>query len=309
MPYKKYEKLEALDMKNDQAKNQQSTPKYRDTVFRTLYRDEELALELCNAITGSNYVAGTPVGVYDLEGTLAQRYNDVAIAVDDKLLLMIEHQSTINENMPLRLLQYCVDVLFARFVENEQLYPKKIHKIPTPTFFVLYNGESPLKKTTLRLSDAFETNAPENGMELIVHVVDINYSSESIVLQKSDSLRGYAILVEQIRKFMREGYTRDTAIRKAIDYCIKNDILKSFLKENYERVIEMFNRDHDQEAEYRAIRKEEREAGIAEGIQQGIEQGLIEVAQKMIQHNDHIDEIIKLTGLSTEIIQKLQAGD
>ena len=30
----------------------------------------------------------------------------------------------------------------------------------------------------------------------------------------------------------------------------------------------MFNRGHDQEAEYRAISKEEREAGLAEGIQQ-----------------------------------------
>ena len=33
-------------------------------------------------------------------------YNDVAMLVDGKIVVMIEHQSTINENMPFRFLEY-----------------------------------------------------------------------------------------------------------------------------------------------------------------------------------------------------------
>jgi len=32
--------------------------------------------------------------------------NDVSFTVGDRLIVLIEHQSTINENMPLRLLMY-----------------------------------------------------------------------------------------------------------------------------------------------------------------------------------------------------------
>jgi hypothetical protein len=32
--------------------------------------------------------------------------NDIAMLVDNRLVVLVEHQSTINENMPLRLLEY-----------------------------------------------------------------------------------------------------------------------------------------------------------------------------------------------------------
>ena len=75
----------------------------------------------------------------------------------------------------------------------------------------------------------------------------------------------------------------------------------------------MFNRNHDQEAEYRAIRKEEREAGIAEGFQRGIEQGIAEgieqkaldVVQKMLTMGISIEDIAKTTDLSIEDVQVL----
>ena len=63
----------------------------------------------------------------------------------------------------------------------------------------------------------------------------------------------------------------------------------------------MFNRDHDQEAEYRAIRKEEREAGIAEGI----EQKALDVVQKMLTMGISIEDIAKTTDLSIEDVQVL----
>jgi hypothetical protein len=42
-----------------------------------------------------------------LEGVLFKaRMNDISFEIGDKLVVLIEHQSTINPNMPLRLLLY-----------------------------------------------------------------------------------------------------------------------------------------------------------------------------------------------------------
>ena len=40
---------------------QRSSPSYRDTLFRTLFSDEERAIELCNAVAGTSFPPGTPV--------------------------------------------------------------------------------------------------------------------------------------------------------------------------------------------------------------------------------------------------------
>lgn len=59
--------------------------------------------------------------------------------VFDFALLLYEHQSTINPNMPLRDLLYASRVLQGR-VKDENLYSKMIVKIPAPKFVVFYNG-------------------------------------------------------------------------------------------------------------------------------------------------------------------------
>jgi len=80
-----------MTVKN-QAPKQKSDTKYRDNILRKLCRDETRAIEVCNAVTGLDYSAKAKVRLYDLDHSLALRYNDVAIAVEDELLFMVEHQ-------------------------------------------------------------------------------------------------------------------------------------------------------------------------------------------------------------------------
>lgn len=63
--------------------------------------------------------------------------NDISFVFDFELLLY-EHQSTCNPNMPLRDLFYITRVLQNR-TENKNLYSKTLIKIPTPRFVVFYN--------------------------------------------------------------------------------------------------------------------------------------------------------------------------
>ena len=78
---------------------------YKNSLFTTLFNDAEKLLSLYNALSGSNLPPGTPVEIATLEDVLFNyRRNDVAFVLDDRIVILIEHQSSISANMPLRLL-------------------------------------------------------------------------------------------------------------------------------------------------------------------------------------------------------------
>jgi len=288
---------------NDQvASKQKSGREYKDKLLRVLFHDEEKAIELCNAITGANYPKDAKVTLCDMDNSLLRRYNDVAFAVEDQLLFVIEHQSNINTNMSLRLLFYVVDILFSVFIDMEKLYQKTRYKIPTPQFYVLYNGTDQLTEDVIKLSDSFLVKGEEIQLELCVKVIDVNYGSNSEVLKRSKSLDGYAYLIELIRRITKQGSTRDRAIHAAIKQCIEEDVLAEFLKENFEEVADMLGWQYDQEAEFRVIRREERE----EGREEGREELKIEIALRMLERGRDIELIQEATGLDERTIRSLQ---
>ena len=97
-------------------------------------------------------------------------YNDVSYLVDNKIIVLAEHQSTINPNMPLRCLEY-ISRLYETLFESKEKYSRKLLNIPTPEFYVFYNGEEsyPSDKT-LKLSEAFIETTSKPNLELTVTV-------------------------------------------------------------------------------------------------------------------------------------------
>ena len=73
----------------------------------------------------------------------------------------------INANMPLRFLQYAAR-LYERIQNPRDRYLRRLKKIPTPEFYMFYNGEEDYpESTTLRLSDAFMTIPEKQSRELL----------------------------------------------------------------------------------------------------------------------------------------------
>jgi len=287
---------------------QKSEAQYGDTLIKALFRDEKRAIELCNAVTGSNYSEDTNVQLCELDNSLVRRYNDLAFAIDKQLLFMIEHQSGISPNLPLRFLSYITDILYSWFVRVDELYGKKLYKIPAPKCYVLYNGTQALKEKTLKLSEAFYINDEKVSLELIVEIIDVNYSNGSEVLQKSKSLEGYSYLMDLIRRNLKEGLTRDKAISLAIDYCIKNEVLSEFLQENYSEVGKMINLQYNKEAEFEIIRQEAKEEGRLEERAKAEAEKLeekIKIVKKLLKMNLTTEQIVEATGLAVEDIEKL----
>lgn len=80
--------------------------KYKDTVFRMIFRDKKELLSLYNAVNNSSYEKEEDLQIVTLENAVYMNVkNDLAFLIDFHLYLY-EHQSTYNPNMPLRDLLY-----------------------------------------------------------------------------------------------------------------------------------------------------------------------------------------------------------
>jgi len=85
--------------------------KYKDSVFSFLFSDPDLLRELYCALEGVDLPPDVPVIINTLRNVLFMGINnDISFEICGKLVVLIEHQSTINPNMALRLLMYIARV-------------------------------------------------------------------------------------------------------------------------------------------------------------------------------------------------------
>ena len=132
--------------------------KFQDSIFRDIFKYKDNFLKMYNAIHPSD----TSVTVDDLERITLDNvltiglYNDVSYLVRDTLMVFVEHQSTIDNNMPLRLLLYYADVIQKYLACNNISLHKKSPTIMIPNveFYVVYSGKRPWDANVLHLSDA-----------------------------------------------------------------------------------------------------------------------------------------------------------
>ena len=94
--------------------------KYKDSVFVDLFSEDEKAkenfLSLYNALHGTNLQLSCPVENIKLDNVMYMNIvNDVSCLVDNKIIVLAEHQSTINENMPSQRLYLLVQSLLTSF--------------------------------------------------------------------------------------------------------------------------------------------------------------------------------------------------
>jgi hypothetical protein len=202
---------------------------YKDSMFRVLFSDEEKALKLYSAVSGQVFDKETRVELKTLDNVyLSKARNDLAFIVDGKLIVIIEHQATLNPNMPIRIMQYIMQFYDLFYNSGKALYKDKPIKIPKPVFYMLYNGTKPYPASgIIKLSDSFIglEKGETPGLELIVNVVNINYGMNMKVLEKSEELNGYAYFVENVMQHMKNGETRQEAIKHTAEECISKGIL------------------------------------------------------------------------------------
>ena len=290
--------------------------KYKDSVFVDLFSEDEKAkenfLSLYNALHGTNLPLSCPVENIRLENVMYMNIiNDVSCLVDGKIIVLAEHQSTINENMPLRFLQY-IARLYEKLQTPTDRYLRKLSKIPTPEFYVFYNGVEDYPETiTLKLSDAFMTKPDSLPLELEVKVYNINKSKGAEVLSRCKTLDEYSLFVEEVRR--QTELDPENGFTNAVKICIEKGILKEYLQRKAREVINMLIAEYDYDTDIAVQRRESLMIGLQQGIQQGIQQGFsngsrqkaLETAKILKQFGDSVQKIVQATGLTQAEVEAI----
>lgn len=242
---------------------------HKDTVFRMLFSEKENLLSLYNALNGTSYTDMEELTITTLENAVYMNYkNDISFVFNAELMLY-EHQSTVNPNMPLRDLIYVTSILQG-LTKEANLYSSVQIKIPAPRFVVFYNGiTAQPEQETLRLSNAYVEYGGHSGLELEVTVYNINYGHNPELMEACRLLKEYARYVHQVREYAKEMVFAE-AIKRAVDYCIKNGFLTDFLSKNRAEVIAVSIFEYDEQKHI----KSEKELSFQEGIKYGEERGL-----------------------------------
>lgn len=237
---------------------------YKDSFFRMLFKDKENLLSLYNALNKTNYTDVGNLEITTLENAVYMNYkNDISFVFDFELMLY-EHQSTLNSNMPLRDLFYVADILQKR-TYDKNLYSSKLIMIPSPRFVVFYNGtDLQPERQTLKLSDAYEKKLDNPELELIVTVYNINYGYNEEIMNACRMLKEYAMYVEQVRIYAKQMPLTE-AVEMTVNECIGAGILSDFLRQNRAEAIKMSIYEYDEELHFRTLLEEGREAGLEEG--------------------------------------------
>ena len=301
---------------------------YKDSVFVDLFAHDITAKEnfisLYNALHGTNLDAETT----DIQPVMLERvlymkyYNDIAMLIDGKIVILIEHQSTINQNMPFRFLEY-ITRIYEKITTKDEKFGRKLVKLPVPEFYVFYNGKEDYPvESVMKLSDAFMQlgddselkNQLENAnypLEISVKVININVDKENPILKRCEALNQYSEFIEQVR------FNIENAVSEPLTTAIKQAIKKGFLSDYLNRksaeVQNMLLAEYDYDTDIAVQRKEAfedgisigRNEGITIGITQGAQQAKIETAKSMKLENMPISMIARFTGLSVEEIEKL----
>lgn len=252
--------------------------KYKDRLFRFVFRDKKDLLELYNAINGTDYQNTEELEINTLEDVLyLGMKNDLSFLLCSSMNLY-EHQSTWNENMPLRGLFYFAE-LYQRYLEENGYRLTGIGRrlpLPFPRYVVFYNGtkEEP-DQTQLLLSDSFQ--GQKNGLpslECRAVVLNINYGHNQAIMERCRRLKEYSEFVEEIRRNLRVGMRLEDAVEQGIEACMERGILADILSKSKMEVRKMLLTEYDEKAEREYLRKEAIELGLEEGREKGLQQGL-----------------------------------
>jgi hypothetical protein len=281
---------------------------HKDSIFSLLFSKPDILRELYCALEGVTLPPDTPVKMNTLKNVLiSDQINDISFVIGERLIVLVEHQSTINPNMALRLLMY-ISKIYEKMNKRKKLFSCKLLRIPTPEFFVLYNGLAPFPdQCILKLSDSFLdteafgiTKKQEPSLELIVRVFNINAGRNPEIVSRCKMLNDYSIFIAKVRYCIQQLGDKMEGMKAAIQYCREHGILDPYLEEYAEEVLSM------------RITEWNTEEAIAVNREEGFEEGIAQTNEKFVRNllaeGMSIEKIARIAELPVAQVRAIQEG-
>lgn len=276
--------------------------KYKDRLFRKIFGYEKYKgnlLSLYNALNGTKYTNPDDLEITTIDEAIWMGMkNDVSCIINCNMALY-EHQSSYSPNMPLRGLMY-FGKLYNKYVKvnKQNIYGSKLVKIPTPQYYVFYNGERDYPdRIELKLSDAFQKEGKEGDFQWTAIMLNINFGKNKKLMNSCQILREYAILIDTIRRYKKTCETLEEAVNRSVNECMENNVLAEFLMEHKSEVIDMLLTEYNEEETMEMFKAEGREEGeiyiliklVCKKIKKG--KSLKEISDELEEKQEYIQPI------------------
>ena len=202
----------------------------KDSVFRNLFGIPKYAAQLYMALHPDETVTEDDIEHVTLESVImATLYNDVGFKVGNKIIMLVEQQSSWSENIVVRMFVYLAETYYDYFEDTEQsLYGTRKVKFPKPELYLIYSGED--KKDVpeeLSLSKLFMGG--DNSV-IDVNVKVITDGKNGDIIQQY--VRFTKVYNEQVKLYGRNA----KAVSETIRICENEDVLTDYLKSREKEV-------------------------------------------------------------------------
>ncbi|MBR3824048.1 MAG: hypothetical protein IKJ39_02495 [Lachnospiraceae bacterium] len=278
-----------------------SNTEIKSSAFTAFFSEPENAAQLFSALDGQE-VSPEDITYTTLEGVLfVARKNDMAFTVKNKVLVISEHQSTINYNMPLRSIIYYGRTM-EQLIPKRYLYREKRIPIPTPEFYVFYNGNAPFPaEDIMRLSDAYLEKTDTPMLELNVKVININIPVNHTLLKKCRPLYEYSWFIQKIKEYMAVEKNLDKALTQTIEDCEREGIMVDFVRKHGSEAVNMLFTQWNME-DALEVRYEE---GFEDGFEDGELFALVKLVNRKYQKGKDTSAIAVELEVPLETVEKI----
>ena len=283
---------EVKNISSDTEKKPEQVAKYtaKDSVFTSLFREPKYLLQLYQALHPEDHEA-TEDSIKNVTITnvlLDQYYNDVGFQIGEKIVILVEQQSSWSINIVVRCLLYLAQTYQEYFESTKQnVYGSKKLELPKPEMYVIFTGNRKARPEYLCLSKEFF-----GGDDSVLDVkVKIIYDGK-----EGDIINQYVTFTKIYNEQVKlHGRTRE-AVLETIRICKDQNVLSEYLSGREKEVVDIMMTLFNEEYILKTyVESREKEAS---------ENTKIETAQRLYEMGISVQDIAKASQVSAEIVEQ-----
>ena len=292
------------------------THQYHDKIFKEILDDKSEFVRFIKKYVEEIKIKEEEIEKYNrkfIKGNFKVRESDIIYKVKNKeIFIIIEHQSKIDYKMPERITEYCLELIRSRG------YKGKFDAAPIICPIVLYTGKKKwdASRTIVQEKDEYygfpELEYPKYNL------VDINdYTKEELLEERTgiskamlfEKIETKEEIEEELKEIIKRGASKEE--KKYLELILEysNDIAKKLGEDTikkYQEKIEGGDSMTNFEKLYIELLDDKYAKGMKEGKENGRKIGIIQVAREMVKNKMKDSDIIKMTHISEEELEKLK---
>ena len=269
----------------------------KDSVFTNLFQDKKYLLQLYKALHPEDTdITEDKLTDITIKNVLTDNtYNDLGFVVrEDKIVILVESQSTWTMNIIIRALMYMVQTYHDYFDRTKQnLYKSKKVKLPIPEIYVSYTGDRKTRPSEVSLAKEFF----EGEQSCIDVKVKMIYDGED-----GDIINQYVIFTKVCNEQIAIHGRSQMAVLEAIRICRDRNVLAEYLGSKEKEVVDIMMVLYDEQEVMRSYVESE----VYEATQEARQDEKIEIAKRLLRMRKlSYDEIAIASELAVEDIKRL----